>query len=104
VDVAAEADAAAGAAVSSPYSKNETSRLLLAGGSNAMESIRQPQTSAGVATAQSALRYTESAPPNEVMMEQLEYLLLHTCSASHKPCADCARLRKVSRHLLAPFC
>ena len=69
-----------------------------------MESFHQPQLGEAVAAYKSVLRYTEPAPRDEVMMEQLEYLLLHSRSGRHKWCAECTRLEKISRHLLAPFC
>jgi hypothetical protein len=69
-----------------------------------MESPQQPQLGEAVSAHVSALRYTEAAPNDEVMMEQLEYLLLHSRSGSHKWCSDCTRLKKIGRHLLAPFC
>jgi hypothetical protein len=69
-----------------------------------MESLYQPQPSEAVSAPESAFRYTEPAPRDEVMMEQLEYLLLHSRAGRHKWCAECTRLEKISRHLLAPFC
>ena len=69
-----------------------------------MESLHQPQPGEAVSAHESAFRYTEPAPHDEVMMEQLEYLLLHSRSGRHKWCAECTRLEKISRHLLAPFC
>jgi hypothetical protein len=69
-----------------------------------MESFHQPQLGEAVSAYESVLRYIEPAPQDEVMMEQLEYLLLHSREGRHKWCADCTRLKKISRHLLAPFC
>ena len=47
--------------------------------------------------------YTEPAPADEVMMEQLEYLLRHARDGRHKGCAECARLDSIGAALLAPF-
>ena len=69
-----------------------------------MESLQQPQWGEAATSADSKLRYMEPAPADEVMMEQLEYLLLHGRSGRHPRCPDCARLQKISRHLLSPFC
>jgi hypothetical protein len=68
-----------------------------------MESFHQPQLGEAVSAQESAFRYTEPAPTDEVMMEQLEYLLLHSRSGRHQWCAECARLENISRHLLSPF-
>jgi hypothetical protein len=68
-----------------------------------MESL-QPQTGEAGLGLEYEFRYIEPAPHDEVMMEQLEYLLLHCRSGRHAQCAECARLEKISRHLLAPFC
>lgn len=50
-----------------------------------------------------ASRYTEPAPTDEVMMEQLEYLLLHVRNGRHPECVACARLDRIGAVLLAPF-
>ena len=68
-----------------------------------MESPQQPQLGEAVSAHESAFRYTAPAPNDEVMMEQLEYLLLHSRSGRHQWCAECARLENISRHLLSPF-
>jgi hypothetical protein len=69
-----------------------------------MESIHPSETSLG---AQSAVRpsscYTQPAPADEVMMEQLEFLLLHARKGRHLACAECARLDRIGSVLLAPF-
>jgi len=69
-----------------------------------MERLLSPQTGNAASTTESEFAYIDSAPHDEVMMEQLEYLLLHCRSGRHARCADCARLEKISRHLLSPFC
>jgi len=68
-----------------------------------MESL-QPQLSEAGLPLECQFRYVDPAPHDEVMMEQLEYLLLHSRAGRHAQCTDCARLEKISRHLLAPFC
>jgi len=68
-----------------------------------MESLQQAQR-VQVSAHESPFRYSEPAPHDEVMMEQLEYLLLHCRSGRHAECAECTRLEKISRHLLSPFC
>jgi hypothetical protein len=68
-----------------------------------MESLQQPQLDEAGLVLESAFRYIKAAPNDEVMMEQLGYLLLHGRSGPHAQCMDCARLEKVSRHLMAPF-
>jgi len=68
-----------------------------------MESLQQPQLGEAGMVLESEFRYVEPAPHDEVMMEQLEYLLLHSRSGPHAQCTECARLEKVSRHLMAPF-
>jgi len=50
-----------------------------------------------------ASRYTQPAPPDEVMMEQLEFLLLHARNGRHLACSECARLDRIGSVLLAPF-
>jgi hypothetical protein len=67
-----------------------------------MESLQQ-QSNELAAPAHSEFCYINPAPHDEVMMEQLEYLLLHCRSGRHSHCPDCARLEKISRHLLSPF-
>ena len=47
--------------------------------------------------------YTQPAPADEVMMEQLEFLLLHARKGRHLACAECARLDRIGSVLLAPF-
>ncbi len=47
--------------------------------------------------------YTQPAPADEVMMEQLEYLLLHARTGHHLACAECARLERIGAMLLSPF-
>jgi hypothetical protein len=43
------------------------------------------------------------APPDEVMMDQLEFLLRHVRDGRHSECPQCARLDRVGYVLLAPF-
>lgn len=50
-----------------------------------------------------AARYTEPAPADEVMMEQLAYLMLHARTGLHVGCLECARLDKIRAALLSPF-
>jgi hypothetical protein len=69
-----------------------------------MESFQQPQLGEAGLVLDSEFLYVDAAPHDEVMMEQLEYLLRHRRSGRHAECMDCARLEKISRHLLAPFC
>jgi len=69
-----------------------------------MESLQQPQLSEAGLALESKFRYFEPAPHDEVMMEQLEYLLVHSRSGRHAECLDCVRLEKISSYLLAPFC
>lgn len=47
--------------------------------------------------------YVEPAPADEVMMEQLELLLLHSRKGPHLACAECARLDRIGAILLSPF-
>jgi hypothetical protein len=47
--------------------------------------------------------YTLPAPTDEVMMEQLEFLLLHSRQGRHGACPECARLDRIGSVLLAPF-
>ena len=68
-----------------------------------MESLQLPQLVEAI-LADTEFSYIAPAPNDEVMMEQLEYLLLHCRSGRHAQCSDCARLENISRHLLAPFC
>lgn len=67
-----------------------------------MQTIHQlaPRTSAEYSPASC---YTEPAPADEVMMEQLEYLLLHARKGRHLACRDCARLDQIAGVLLSPF-
>jgi hypothetical protein len=69
-----------------------------------MESIHPSKTTR---EAQPASRrpscYTQPAPADEVMMEQLEFLLLHARKGRHVACAECARLDRIGSVLLAPF-
>ena len=45
--------------------------------------------------------YTESAPRDEVMFEQLEYLIHHVRGGRHAGCPDCQRMERVARELMA---
>ena len=69
-----------------------------------MASIRQTETSY---EPQPAIRlascYTEPAPADEVMLEQLEFLLLHSRKGRHLGCSECARLDRIGSVLLSPF-
>jgi hypothetical protein len=48
--------------------------------------------------------YLETASPEDVMFEQLEWLLDHADEETCAPdCRDCARLEQVQRLLLEPF-
>ena len=47
--------------------------------------------------------YIEPAPSDEVMMEQLELLLLHSRKGRHVVCSQCARLDRIGAILLSPF-
>ena len=47
--------------------------------------------------------YLEPAPADEVMMEQLEFLLLHARRGRHVGCSECKRLERIGAVLLAPF-
>jgi hypothetical protein len=47
--------------------------------------------------------YKDPAPADEVMMEQLEFLLLHVRKGRHLGCPECARLDRIGSVLLAPF-
>jgi hypothetical protein len=47
--------------------------------------------------------YTEPAPADEVMLEQLEFLLLHSRKGRHLGCSECARLDRIGSVLLSPF-
>lgn len=69
-----------------------------------MESLRLQQLGQALALAESEFRYIDPAPHDEVMMEQLEYLLIHSRLGRHAQCRDCLRLEKIRRHLLSPFC
>ena len=69
-----------------------------------MESITQSESQV---EAQPALYspscYVKAAPYDEVMMEQLEFLLLHARHGRHVSCPDCTRLDRIGGILLAPF-
>jgi hypothetical protein len=69
-----------------------------------MQRRPQQQTEETVTTPRAAFPYIDSAPHDEVMMEQLEYLLMHSRSGFHEQCADCKRLDNIYRYLLQPFC
>ncbi len=69
-----------------------------------MENLQFSQLAEAVLSAGPEVHYIQPAPHDEVMMEQLEYLLLHSRSGRHQECNDCARLENISHHLLAPFC
>ena len=47
--------------------------------------------------------YAQPAPTDEVMMEQLEFLLLHARHGRHAACSACVRLEQIGSVLLAPF-
>jgi hypothetical protein len=47
--------------------------------------------------------YLESAPLDEVMFDQLEYLVTHAGRDCPPECPDCARLLQVRKWLLLPF-
>ncbi|HEX3879748.1 MAG TPA: hypothetical protein VHW24_22350 [Bryobacteraceae bacterium] len=68
-----------------------------------MESIYSSMSSVSQPEVRSACCYSEPAPADEVMMEQLEYLLLHVRGGRHLACPDCARLDRIGSVLLAPF-
>jgi hypothetical protein len=44
-----------------------------------------------------------AAPADEVLVEQLEYLLKHARSGRHLHCSDCERLGRVTAELMTPF-
>jgi hypothetical protein len=69
-----------------------------------MQRYSQRQTEGTSTAPKGAFQYIEPAPHDEVMMEQLEYLLMHSRSGFHAQCADCQRLDSISRYLLGPFC
>jgi hypothetical protein len=74
------------------------------GALHAVESIHPSESPIGSQPgARSASCYTPAAPTDEVMMEQLEYLLLHARKGRHLACAECARLDRIGSVLLAPF-
>lgn len=69
-----------------------------------MESIYPSERSfATQLDARYATCYTQPAPADEVMMEQLEFLLLHARKGRHLACPECARLDRIGSVLLAPF-
>ncbi len=47
--------------------------------------------------------YVQAAPQDEVMMEQLEFLLRHARQGRHVSCVDCTRLDRIGGVLMAPF-
>jgi len=47
--------------------------------------------------------YVKAASYDDVMMEQLEFLLLHARHGRHVSCPDCTRLDRIGGILLAPF-
>lgn len=69
-----------------------------------MESIH-PSKSSGEAqpAARRSSCYAQPAPADEAMMEQLEFPLLRARKGRHLACAECARLDRIGRALLAPF-
>jgi hypothetical protein len=69
-----------------------------------MESIYPSETSIPAQPdARHASCYMHPAPADEVMMEQLEFLLLHARKGRHLACPECARLDRIGSVLLAPF-
>jgi hypothetical protein len=110
---AAGVDAAAGAGSKGTLSRPanfcgpSTGKTKTADGfgrrTTAMESIRQPRLGEAVEPDISAGRYLEESPKDDVMMEQLEYLLRHVRTGCTGQCTVCVRLQKVSRYLLSPF-
>ncbi len=50
-----------------------------------------------------AAPYLDAAPVDEVMFEQLGYLLAHRKGHCPNPCAECSRLEHIKFWLLAPF-
>jgi hypothetical protein len=69
-----------------------------------MESIHPSETSMRAQPgARLASCYMQPAPADEVMMEQLEFLLLHARKGRHLACPECARLDRIGSVLLAPF-
>jgi hypothetical protein len=63
----------------------------------------ESETSDLSATPSEAWRYVDPAPMDDVMFDQLEYLLTHQRGACRARCQDCLRLRHVERWLLRPF-
>lgn len=57
----------------------------------------------GAAAASPAVRYAGGASLNDVMFDQLEYLLDHGNSECPPVCVECKRLEQVKYWLLAPF-
>lgn len=50
------------------------------------------------------VEYISAAPADEVMFEQLEFLLRHYRRGCHlDQCPECSRLARVAAWLLAPF-
>ncbi len=69
-----------------------------------MESLQPSETSFEPRpAARLASCYAQPAPADEVMMEQLEFLLLHARKGRHLACSECARLDRIGSVLLAPF-
>ncbi len=69
-----------------------------------MESIQPSETSvAAQLGGRSESCYVQPAAADEVMMEQLEFLLLHARKGRHLACSECARLDRIGSVLLAPF-
>ncbi len=54
-------------------------------------------------SADSRAPYLAMAPLDDVMFEQLEYLLAHTSVDCAPECAECTRLAHIQKWLLLPF-
>ena len=71
--------------------------------------MERPIANAGSRTQQAAVPapqgrcYLSSAPLDEVMFDQLEYLVAHGGRDCTPDCPDCGRLRQVRNWLLLPF-
>ena len=46
----------------------------------------------------------KTAPPIDVLYEQLKYLIGHSAGNCPPDCIDCRRLQQVTNWLLLPFC
>jgi hypothetical protein len=80
-------------------SRNRLSRKRVPGGSE----TARPEPEAAAPGVSPAVRIVAPAPSDEVMHDQLDYLLRHAGGDCLARCVDCRRLAEVQQTLLRPF-